>query len=269
MKITVLIENTTKNHLQNEHGLSFYIQFSNKTYLLDSGASFKFIANAKALGIDLDVDYVILSHGHNDHGGGFPFYLEKYNKKIYAMDSIFDTFVSSQDKHDISLPKTLSHKQFSFLQTMISLQEDVYLVPHQKPYINKKSQLYRYIQNEYIDDDFSHELSFVFDTKKGLIIFNSCSHAGVISIIEEIKNIFPDRKIHAYIGGLHLKGKNNTCPYSQNELKEIAIYLNNNVDILYTGHCTGDIAYHYLKEEMKEKIQPLYTGKQIEIEENL
>lgn len=57
MKITVLVENSTSCRLYGEHGLSVYIEYDGKKYLLDTGASTLFAKNAKELGISLaDID---------------------------------------------------------------------------------------------------------------------------------------------------------------------------------------------------------------------
>ena len=53
MKITVLVENSTSCRLYGEHGLSVYIEYDGKKYLLDTGASTLFAKNAKELGISL------------------------------------------------------------------------------------------------------------------------------------------------------------------------------------------------------------------------
>ena len=56
---------------------------------MDSGASDMFLNNAKMLGVDLvQVDTMILSHGHYDHAGGILAF-SKLNKeaKIYMKDS--------------------------------------------------------------------------------------------------------------------------------------------------------------------------------------
>ena len=51
MKITVLVENSTSCRLYGEHGLSVYIEYDGKKYLLDTGASTLFAKNAKNWGL--------------------------------------------------------------------------------------------------------------------------------------------------------------------------------------------------------------------------
>ena len=68
MKMVVLVENSSRCRLCAEHGLSVYIEYEGKTYLLDTGATALFAENAKELGIDLSkVDTAFLSHAHYDH----------------------------------------------------------------------------------------------------------------------------------------------------------------------------------------------------------
>jgi len=74
LKITTLIENNPGEHkaLLFEHGLSFFIEKDDCRILFDTGQSSAYLANASQLKIDLShLDYVVLSHGHYDHSGGF------------------------------------------------------------------------------------------------------------------------------------------------------------------------------------------------------
>ena len=62
MKMVVLVENSSRCRLCAEHGLSVYIEYEGKTYLLDTGATALFAENAKELGVDLSkVDTAFLS----------------------------------------------------------------------------------------------------------------------------------------------------------------------------------------------------------------
>lgn len=89
MKVIVLIENTSKCSLCAEHGLSVYIEYNGMKYLLDTGASDTFSANAHQLGINLaDIDIAFLSHAHYDHAGGFEtFFKENEKAPVYLQDT--------------------------------------------------------------------------------------------------------------------------------------------------------------------------------------
>ena len=71
MRLVTLVEDTTAGSLPAEHGLSIYVETEKHKLLFDVGTTDLFIRNAQALGIDLtQVDTVVISHGHDDHGGG-------------------------------------------------------------------------------------------------------------------------------------------------------------------------------------------------------
>ena len=109
-------------------------------------------------------------------------------------------------------------------------------------------------------DDFGHEHSLVFDTEKGLVVFNSCSHGGVDNIITEILATFPEKEICAYIGGLHLyKSTGADVRALAKRTKETGITR------IITGHCTGDEAFAVLKEELGDIVEQMYTGMEIEL----
>lgn len=92
MKVTMLLENDLERQdLKNVHGLSFYIETEEKKVLFDFGPDDSFMRNAEKLGIDLkEVDLAVLSHGHQDHGGGIFEFLH-YNKKakVYIQEEAF------------------------------------------------------------------------------------------------------------------------------------------------------------------------------------
>ena len=97
MIIKTLVEDTTsKNNLRSEHGLSLYIETSGKKILFDSGTSGLFMENAIKMGIDISkIDYAIISHGHNDHGGGLERFFEANSKaEVFIHESAFDKHYS-------------------------------------------------------------------------------------------------------------------------------------------------------------------------------
>lgn len=276
MRVDVLIENTINDEemcdsLICEHGLSMYIEYRDKKYLLDAGSTSAFIDNAKKMNINLEnVDKSILSHGHYDHSGGFCAYFAQYeDKKLYAMKDAMNVFYSGSggNIHEIGIPKEILDEymdRFIFIEEMTSIDEGVYLVPHSSQdleVIAKKAKLYKLENNEIVPEDFSHEMSLVFKTSKGLVVFNSCSHAGLINIVTEVMAEFPQDKIYAYVGGLHMKDT-----YSEEEVKKISkLVKEHDIKKIYTGHCTGEEALKILEKSLGDRVERLYTGKGINI----
>ena len=93
MKITILNDNAPGRNCIAEFGLSYLIE-CDKKILFDTGASNVFLQNAKKLNIFLDnIDAVVLSHGHWDHGNGLAYlkglklichpsaFIRRFNKK--------------------------------------------------------------------------------------------------------------------------------------------------------------------------------------------
>src|SRR5207249_3308044 len=37
----------------------------------------------------------------------------------------------------------------------------------------------------------------------GLIVFSACSHAGIVNLCPQVRNLFPDIPIYCVMGGLH------------------------------------------------------------------
>ena len=93
MKVSALLENTTVDEgLTPKHGLSIYTETAKHKTLFDLGPDDTFLHNAHTMGIDLaEVDTVVLSHGHYDHGGGLAGFLKLNNKaKLYLHRQAFE-----------------------------------------------------------------------------------------------------------------------------------------------------------------------------------
>lgn len=139
----------------------------------------------------------------------------------------------------------------------------VYLIPHKIPgleAIGKKNNLCVKINGQKYPDSFNHEQSLVFDTEKGLVIFNSCSHGGADNIIHEVAQTFPNKKIYAIIGGFHLFNA------PQAEIKRFAERMKHTgIKKIFTGHCTGKRAFEILNAELGDKVEQFYSGMDIKL----
>lgn len=276
MRITVLVENTGPGELKIEHGLSLYIEFNDKKYLLDAGPSDSFFKNANALSIDLDrVDKAVLSHGHYDHGDGFMVFLNQYKDKVvYGAKNIFDDYYSGSggSVHYIGLSSKLKQmkNRFNTISKDTKIDEKIYLIlddVSNTKEIGVQKKLYKKVDDVLQPDNFDHELSLVFDTPKGLVICNSCSHAGLESIVDNIKKRL-NKPVYAYVGGLHMKSTKNhieTSSFTEEQIQNLCIFIEKNIQYVLTGHCTGNVSYDLLKKYLKDRIDFLTTGKTIEI----
>lgn len=94
-----------------------------------------------------------------------------------------------KDKY-IGIPQHLLEnykERFRPLNAVCEVEKGVWVVPHFTGGLyemGRRAHMYRKIGEEFIADDFAHEQSVVFETGKGLVIFNSCSH-GELSILCE------------------------------------------------------------------------------------
>lgn len=276
MRITVLMENTGPSEFKIEHGLSLYIEFNDKKYLLDTGPSDSFFKNAHALSIDLGrVDKAVLSHGHYDHGDGFMVFLNQYKDKVvYGAKNIFDDYYSGSggSVHYIGLSSKLKQmkNRFNTISKDTKIDEKIYLIlddVSNTKEIGVQKKLYKKVDDVLQPDNFDHELSLVFDTPKGLVICNSCSHAGLESIVDNIKKRL-NKPVYAYVGGLHMKSTKNhieTSSFTEEQIQNLCIFIKKNIQYVLTGHCTGNVSYDLLKKYLKDRIDFLTTGKTIEI----
>lgn len=270
MVAKVVIDNLSKNALMPEWGLCIYIEHEGHTILLDTGSSNKFAENAKTLGIPLEeVMYGVLSHAHYDHADGMGVFFEKnqtasfYLRKdaaenCYKKQRIFYKYIGVQ--------RGILQKykdRIVYVDGDYALYPGAYLLPHKTDglaAIGKRAHMYVKKGCRWCPDVFSHEQSLVLFTEKGLVIFNSCSHAGADNIIREVAATFPGEPIYALIGGFHLHAS------SEAEVRALAARIRaTGIEKVITGHCTGKAAYEILKEELGDCVEQMYTGLEIRV----
>jgi 7,8-dihydropterin-6-yl-methyl-4-(beta-D-ribofuranosyl)aminobenzene 5'-phosphate synthase len=89
----------------------------------------------------------------------------------------------------------------------------------------------------------------------GLIVFSSCSHAGIVNVCTHVRSLFPDTPIHTVMGGLHLGGvMERNIPDTVDGLKLF------NFAHLITGHCTGWRALHALASAFGDAVSQSAVG---------
>ena len=267
---TVLIDNLADGDLTSEWGLCVCVEYGGKRYLLDTGSSDRYLENAEKLHIDISsVDAAVLSHAHFDHSGGYRSFFEVNRKApLYLASSCPEDcwFKIGPIRKRIGIPHGILDGHSERIERVSGfrrIDEGVYLIPHLEnglETIGKKAHLYRSLEGRAVPDNFSHEQSLVFETEKGLIVLNSCSHGGLQNILNDVSRFLPGKSVYMTIGGLHLSGA------GTRSVRSVAAVIRElSIERIVTGHCTGQKAYRILKEELGGRIQQLHVGMKIRV----
>ena len=190
MKITVLSENTScREDILSEHGLSLFIQTENHRFLFDMGHSDNFVKNADTLDINLNsVEFTVLSHGHYDHGGGLAKFIELNNHApIYMSQYAYEPHYHDIKKY-IGLDKsTEKSKQIKFVTVNESINEECQILLLNQENLTEQIRpygLHTIRDNQFIDEDFRHEIYLLVNQNNKRILFSGCSHRGIINIVD-------------------------------------------------------------------------------------
>ncbi|MCW3806134.1 MBL fold metallo-hydrolase [Plebeiibacterium marinum] len=260
MQITILSENTAGGSYLAEHGLSYLIEFLGINILLDTGHSDVFLKNATKMNLDLKnkVDFVVLSHGHWDHGGGLEYIT---GKKLITHPDAFIKRYRVGGTQDIGLPMTKKELEQKFDLILSSKPYQIaknVLFMGSIPRLNDFEAKATPFENERHEPDFvPDDSALVFIQDNELVIVTGCSHSGICNIVEYAKKTTGISKVSGVIGGFHLKHNNKQTQQTISHLKREGI------KNIYPTHCTALPALAAFYEHFK--IEQVKTGMVISI----
>lgn len=264
MKITALVENTSKCELKPKHGLSLYIETRNHRILFGLGSDGMLFSNAKKRNIDLSkVDTVIISHGHMDHGGALGDFLKiNSNAKVYVQRKAFEPHYSKVLflKVTVGFDNSLeTHSQVVLIDGDYRIDDELFLFTvSETGKCRSPSNDSLYDKNG--KDNFLHEQNLIITENRSVLI-TGCGHTGVVNIINKSEVYQPT----VCVGGFHLFNPISKKANSHKLFDEIIAELHKYADTqFYTCHCTGMKAFKYMSERMSNLFY-LSCGEEIDI----
>jgi len=277
LKIVTLIEDSLNDHsgLVCEHGLSIYIEINGTKILFDTGQSGIFTKNAKELGIDIkELDYVIFSHGHYDHTGGF-------KKLVETTGNSFQLIVGQgffQDRYKLDGDNIIYYVKNNFdeeyvldhnikiryiSEDLLHINENIMVVSNFDKIINVDTlnkSFYKKQNNNFIRDEFLDEIALIIQIEKGIIVILGCSHPGIVNMLSTIEKRI-GKEIYAVIGGTHLKEADDLM------LDQTVAFFKERdyIRFLAMSHCTGEKAVRTFEKEFENRFVLNNTGNVISI----
>jgi 7,8-dihydropterin-6-yl-methyl-4-(beta-D-ribofuranosyl)aminobenzene 5'-phosphate synthase len=238
--------------------LTAYVGQRHYKLLFDAGPEGPlFLRNCQNLGVSLaDVEAIAVSHGHWDHMGAL----------LDALDHI--------TRHRRQVPchvnpgmflergAQLTSGQIAPFQRVPSLEA---LATHGAQVINSAAPRFLLEDCFYLSGEIPRVSSFekgrpdhlcrqsaaqpwqpdplimderfvaVHVQEKGLMVFSSCSHAGIVNVLLHARQVFPDVPLYGVLGGLHLAGAamEQLIPDTMTHLQQFILQQ------IMPAHCTG------------------------------
>lgn len=231
-----------------------------------------FLRNCRNLGVALgDVEMVAVSHGHWDHMGALPAALSEITRggrkvPCHVNPGMFRERASRlRGGAIVPYQKVPSAEVLSACGAEVvnayegrSLLDGLFYLSGEIPRVSgfekgRPDHLWRPSPESAWEPDplIMDERYLVAAVRgKGLIVMTSCSHAGVVNVLHNVRQNFPADPIYGLIGGLHLVGEaiERIIPQTVDNLRAFGLRQ------IMPAHCTGWRALHALLNAFGEGI---------------
>jgi 7,8-dihydropterin-6-yl-methyl-4-(beta-D-ribofuranosyl)aminobenzene 5'-phosphate synthase len=246
-----------------------------RTVLFDAGPEGDTLrANARKLGLGLaEVDAVALSHGHWDHAGGLEAALGEIrhpvpvhvNPGMFGSRAIRLPTGRVLPMADVPSPAALARAGGEVVNDAAprTLVEDRFFLSGEIPRVTAYEkgfppQVRRGPAGEWEPDPLVLDERFlaVHVRGRGIVLFSSCSHAGIVNVVTHAAELFDPVPIHGIVGGLHLSGAANE-EWIDATIGDLARF---RLGRIVPAHCTGHRAVHRLIDRLGEVVVPSAVG---------
>ena len=264
-----------------EHGFSAVISLTaggkSRKALFDFGFSEQgAFHNARHLGVDLaDIEVMVLSHGHMDHHGGLPAFVEGLGTKGIELVLHPAAFRGSRYiRHSADRKTRLPSPDRDRLEkagvrvvpsrTPRFLLDDALLflgeIPRRTEF--EKGMLKARYEEEGAEkfDPLEDDSAVVAHVKgKGLVVLSGCAHSGIVNTVAYAREVTGVDPVFVVMGGFHLTGADfePIIGKTTEALKAL------NPRYIVPTHCTGRKASMHIEREMPDKFLLNMSGTRI------
>jgi len=261
------------------HGLSLVltarIGSDRQVLLFDAGPeAFTVTRNGALLGVPFgEVGAVALSHGHWDHAGGLAEAVRlvvannrgvpvpcHVNPGMFVSRANTRPDGSYQPYKDIPNPRELAENGAAVVNAPEArlLLERTFYLSGEIPRVTSYERGYPGHFKRAADGRSWEPDPWLMDERyvavhvkgKGIIVLTACSHAGVVNVLRNARDVFGDVPLHAVMGGFHLSGSS-VEPAIAETVRDLGTF---GLKRIAPAHCTGWRAVHALAQVFPEDV---------------
>lgn len=245
MKLTVLADNHTyiDQYFLGEPAVCYHIEDGERTILLDTGYSDVFLRNAERMGLDLfRVSDIVLSHGHNDHTGGLPLFLQRFTQQVRLFAHPDTLLPKRAEGLSIGAPLTLEELP---QQVTPRLLKKPHALSEHITYLGEIPRVYSFETDRAVGerqsacgccwetDTLWDDTSLALTLPEGVFVVTGCAHAGVCNTVAYAKQVTKQTRVLGVLGGFHLFETGDALNKTIKTLRELG------VERVYPAHCTS------------------------------
>jgi 7,8-dihydropterin-6-yl-methyl-4-(beta-D-ribofuranosyl)aminobenzene 5'-phosphate synthase len=205
------------DNLVKSGGFGVFVQLEDQFLMFDAGGEASVILeNLHSLGFaDTELEALVISHNHWDHVFGLP-----------------GVMSGARNRHPVYVAAAVDGPK--------QVAPEVWLTGP--------------LEIDFMGAPLS-EQALVLDLPKGLHVIVGCSHPGIVTIVQRVRQMFPDRPIALVAGGFHLRST------GEDEIRRIASDLERlGVRKIGPSHCTGGQAVRIFRERWGENFVSFDLG---------
>jgi 7,8-dihydropterin-6-yl-methyl-4-(beta-D-ribofuranosyl)aminobenzene 5'-phosphate synthase len=249
--ITILCDNSiSRSGFVGEHGFSCLIERGGEKYLFDTGPGMSLAMNLKKLNMDLQgLDRIFISHGHYDHTGGLLWVAQQAHRtEVVAHPAIFSRHMLTDPARPDQPPRYIgcpasqeelerSGAAFTFIDHTHEVAPGIWFltgIDRDPEKVPNDQRLVLLEGNRFVPDPIEDDASLLIETDGFPVLILGCAHAGVLNILNHIRETMQIDKLRAILGGTHLMF------YGPEDLSRVMDEFEGfSIDRVGVSHCTG------------------------------